>query len=170
MMCMEIAILLPEYIRRRLPATQEAAVRAHLSTCPICAAAYEDELAFGAMVHGTDAPAPPDLMTQVMTGVRAEPRQAAPFRVHALDFVFAIGAALAAGGLVLGLLSLWNISPIITDLFDPGAFLAGGVTVRTLTLAALWVIVGLSVSLPIAAMVYATMVRGRRAPVWWSRL
>ncbi len=170
MTCMEIVTLLPEYIRRRLPAAQEAAVRAHLSTCPVCATAYEDELAFGAMVHGTDAPAPPDLMAQVMSSVRAEPRQAAPFRVRALDFVFAIGAALAVGGLALGLLSLWKISPVITDLFDPGAFLAGGLTVRTITLAALWAIVGLAVTLSIAAMVYATMSRNHRAPVWWSRM
>lgn len=170
MTCMEIVTLLPEYVRRRLPAAQESAVRAHLSQCPACAAAYEDELAFGALVHGTDAPAPPHLAAQVMASVRAEPRQAAPFQVRALDFVFAIGAALAAGGLVIGLLSLWDISPIITILFDPGALLDDGLTVRTLTLAALWAIVGLAVSLPLAAMMYAIISRSRRIPVWWSRL
>lgn len=170
MICREIATLLPEYVRRRLPAAQENAVRAHLAQCPACAAAYEDELAFGALAHGTDAAAPPHLLARVMTSVRAEPRQAAPFRVRALDFVFAIGAALAAGGFVVGLLSLWDISPIITALFDPGALLDGGLTVRTIILAALWVVVGLAVSLPLAAMMYAVIARSRRLSMWWSRL
>lgn len=170
MTCTEMVALLPDYIRRRLPAAEEAAVRAHLSLCPACAAAYEDELAFGALVRGTDAPAPPALMAQVMAGVRAAPRQAAPFRVRALDFALAIGAALAVGGLVFGLLSLWEISPVLADLFDPGALLAGGLTVRTITLAALWAVVGLAVSLPIAAAMHAAIAHSRRAPVWWSRL
>jgi hypothetical protein len=71
--------------------------------------------------------------------------------------------------LVFGLLSLWSISPIITDRFDPGTLLADGLTVRTMILAALWAIVGLCVSLPIAATIHAVLTRGRRAPVWWSR-
>ncbi len=170
MTCTEIVTLLPEYIRRRLPAAEEAAVRAHLSACPICAAAYEDELAFGAMTRGADMPAPPVVMARVMAGVRAEPRQAAPFRVRALDFALAIGVALAAGGLVVGLLSLWQISPLFTDLFDPHALLDDGLTLGTITLAALWAIVDLAVILPVAAMVYAATVRSRRAPMWWSRL
>ncbi len=170
MTCRDTVTLLPDYVRRRLPAVQETAVRAHLSRCPACAAAYEEELAFGALVHGTDAPAPPQLLAQVMTSVRAEPRQAAPFRVHALDFVFAIGAALAAGSLVVGLLSLWGIRPILTALFDPGAFLAGGITVRIITLAALWAVAGLAVSLPLAVTMYAVIARSRRMAVWWSRL
>jgi len=170
MTCTEIVTLLPEYIRRRLPAAQEAAVRAHLSACSACAAAYEDELAFGAMTRGADMPAPPVVMARVMAGVDAEPRQAAAFRVRALDFVLAIGAALAAGGLVVGLLSLWQISPLFTDLFDPRALLDDGLTLGTITLAALWAIVGLAVILPIAAMVYAAIVRNRRAPMWWSNL
>ncbi len=170
MICTDVAALLPDYIRRRLPAMQEAAVRAHLSTCPACAATYEDELAFGGMARGTDIPAPAHLMTQVMTSVRAEPRQPAPFRVRALDFALAIGAALAMGGVVFGLLSLWQIGPFFADLFDPGTLLAGGLTIRTLILALLWAIVGLAVSLPIAAMTHAAVMRNRRAPVWWSRL
>ena len=170
MICIEIVSLLPEYIRRRLPATEEAAVRAHLSACPACAAAYEGELAFGAMARGADMPAPPVVMMRVMASVRAEPRQAAPFRVRALDFVLAIGAALAAGGLVVGLLSLWQISPLFSDLFNPRALLDDGLALGTITLAALWAIVGLAVIVPIAVMAYAAMVRSRRAPVWWSRL
>jgi len=169
MTCTEIVTLLPEYIRRRLPIEEEGAVRAHLSACPGCAAAYEDELAFGAMARGADLPAPPVVMARVMAGVHAEPRQAA-FRVRALDFVLAIGAALAAGGLVVGLLSLWQISPLFTDLFDPRALLDDGLTLGTITLAALWAIVGLAVILPFAALGYAAIVRSRRAPLWWSRL
>ncbi len=168
MTCSEIVALLPEYIRRRLLATEEAAVRAHLSACPACAAAYEDELAFGAIARGTDTPVPSMVLARVMAGVYAEPRQAA-FRVRALDFVLAIGAALAAGGLVIGLLSLWQIRPLVTDLFDPRALLDDGRTLGTITVAALWVVVGLAVSLPIAAMVYAAILRSRRAPLWWSR-
>jgi len=170
MTCATVAALLPDYIRRRLPAAQDAAVRAHLAACPVCAAAYEDELAFGAMVHGTDTMAPVHLMAQVMAGVRAEPRQPAPFRVRALDFALALGAALAMGGLVFGLLALWQIGPLLADLFDPGALLADGLTLRTLTLAALWTIVGLAVSLPIAAVTHTAVMRSRRTPIWWSRL
>jgi len=168
--CTDLATLLSEYIRRRLPATEEAAGRAHLSACPACAAAYEDELAFGAMARGADMPVPPVLMARVMASVRAEPRQAMPFRVYAFDFVLAIGAALAAGGLVIGVLSLWQISPLFMDLFDPRALLDDGFTVHTITLASLWVVVGLAVSLPISAIVYAAIVRSRRATMWWSRL
>ncbi len=165
MTCTAVAALLPDYIRRRLPAAQDVAVRAHLSICAVCAAAYEDELAFGAMVHGTDTMAPAHLMARVMDGVRAEPRQPAPFRVRALDFALAIGGAVAMSGLVFGLLSLWQIGPLLTDVFNPGALLADGLTIRTLTLAALWATVGLAISLPIAAIAHAAVMRSRRAPV-----
>jgi anti-sigma factor RsiW len=170
MMCAEIAPLLPEYVRRRLPPAQEATVRAHLSACPACAAAYEEELAFTAMVRGTDTPAPALLMPSVMASVRAEPRQMPRFGVRPLDFVLAIGAASALGGLVLGLLSLWAISPIFADMFDLRALLAGGVTDRTITLVALWAVVGLTISLTATAGVHAAMSRNRNATVWWSRL
>ena len=170
MTCTDVAVLLPDYFRRRLPAARDTAVRAHLSTCPVCATAYEDELAFGAMARGADMPAPAHLMAQVLANVRAEPRQPAPFRVRALDFALAIGAALALSGLVFGLLSLWQIGPLLADFFDPGALLADGLTLRAITLATLWAIVGLAISLPIAAMMYAAMMRSRRAPVWWNRL
>jgi len=162
--CAEIVALLPEYIRRRLPGDQEAAVRAHLSDCPVCAAAYEDELAFGAMARGTDLPAPAHLMARVMAGVRAEPRQAPVFRVRPFDFVLAIAAAAVLYGLVVGLLALRAISPVITDVLDPSALLADGLTVRTLTLAALWAIVGLTVSIPIAATMHA-VIRNRRPTI-----
>lgn len=170
MNCAEITALLPEYIRRRLPAEQMTAVRAHLSDCPACAAAYEEELAFGALVHGTDLPAPAHLMAQVMAGVRAEPRQAPAFRVRVLDFVLAIGAGAALAGLVLGLLGLRAITPILTTLFDPRALLADGLTARTLTLASLWAIVGLAISIPIAAMMHTAIARSRGTPLWWTRL
>ncbi len=170
MTCIEIVPLLPEYIRRRLPTAEEADVRTHLSACPACAAAYEDELAFGAIARGADMPAPPVVMARVMADVYAEPRQAMPFRVRALDFVLAIGAALAAGGLVVGLLSLWQISPLFTDLFDPRALLDDGLTLGTITIAALWATVGLAVSLSVAVMIYAAIMRSRRATLWWSGL
>ena len=161
MNCTEITPLLPEYIRRRLPTAQEAAVRAHLSACAACAAAYEDELAFGSLVRGTDMPAPTQLMAQVMAGVRAEPRQVPTFRVRPLDFVFAIAAAFVLYGLGFGLLALRAISPVIIDIFDPHAFLADGLTVRALTLGALWASGGLAISIPIAAAMHA-VIRSRR--------
>ena len=164
MNCTEITPLLPEYIRRRLPAAQEAAVRAHLSACPACAAAYEDELAFGSLVRGTDMPAPAHLMAQVMAGVRAEPRQAPTFRIRPLDFVLAIAAAAMLYGLGVGLLALRAISPVITGLFDPSALLADGLTVRALTLGALWAVVGLAISIPIAAAMHAVL-RNRRPTI-----
>lgn len=164
MNCTSIVALLPEYIRRRLPTEHEAAVRAHLSTCPVCAAAYEEELAFGSMAHGTDAPVPAHLMAQVMAGVRAEPRQVAAFRVRPLDFVLAIAAAVVLYGLGFGLLALRAVSPLITDFFDPRTFLADGLTLRTLTFAALWAIVGLAVSIPIAAGMHAIL-RDRRPTI-----
>ncbi len=164
MNCIEITPLLPDYIRRRLPAAQEAVVRAHLSICPMCAAAYEDELAFGALAHGSDLPAPAHLMALVMAGVRAEPRQAPAFRVRPLDFVLAIAAAVVLYGLGFGLLALRAISPVISGFIDPRALLADGLTVRTLTLAALWAIVGLAVSIPIAAAMHA-LLRTRRPTI-----
>jgi hypothetical protein len=164
MNCTEITPLLPEYIRRRLPAAQEAAVRAHLSACPACAAAYEEELAFGSLVRGTDMPAPAHLMAQVMAGVRAEPRQAPTFRIRPLDFVLAIAAAAMLYGLGVGLLALRAISPVITGIFDPSALLADGLTVRTLTLGALWAIVGLAISIPIAAAMHLAL-RNRRPTI-----
>lgn len=159
--CAAIVELLPEYIRRRLPGDQEAAVRAHLSACPACAAAYEGELAFGALARGTDSPAPAHLMARVMAEVRAEPRQMPTFRVRPLDFALAIAAAGVLYALAIGLLSLRAVSPVIATFFDPRALLADGLTLRTLTLAALWAIVGLAVSIPIAAMTHA-VIRGRR--------
>jgi hypothetical protein len=157
MNCTEITPLLPEYIRRRLPAAQEAIVRAHLSICPTCAAAYEEELIFGALAHGTDLPTPTYLMAQVMAGVRAEPRQMPKFRVSPLDFMLTIAAAVVLYGLGFGLLSLRAISPVVTGLFDPRALLADGLTVRALTLGALWAVVGLAVSIPIAAAMHAVI-------------
>lgn len=161
MTCAAIVVLLPEYIRRRLPAEEEAAVRAHLSACPACAAAYEEELAFAALARGTDLPAPGHLMARVMAGVRAEPRQLPAFRVRPLDFILAIAAAGALFGLGVGLLALRAISPLITGFFDPRDLLADGLTLRTLTLAALWGVVVLAVSIPIAATMLAVL-RARR--------
>jgi F0F1-type ATP synthase membrane subunit c/vacuolar-type H+-ATPase subunit K len=164
MNCAEITPLLPEYIRRRLPSAQEVVVRAHLSACPACAAAYEDELAFGALTHGSDMPAPAHLMAQVMAGVRAEPRQMPKFRVRPLDFVLTIAAAVVLYGLGFGLLALRAISPVITGFFDPSTLLADGLTVRALTLAGLWAVVGLAVSIPIAATMHA-VIRNRRPTI-----
>lgn len=119
MNCADTTALLPEYIRRRLPAAQEATVRAHLAACLACAAAYEEELAFGSLAHATDSTTPPLLMARVMAGVRAEPRQMPAFRVRPLNFTvvfaFAFALAFALGGLTVAALSLWSISPLIAD-------------------------------------------------------
>jgi anti-sigma factor RsiW len=164
MTCVAAVALLPEYVRRRLPGDEAAAVRAHLSACPACAAAYEEELAFAALARGTDLPAPAHLMAQVMAGVRAEPRQLPTFRVRALDFVFAIAGAVALFGLGVGLLALRAISPLFTNFFDPRALLADGLTLRALTLAALLGVVGLALGIPIAATMHAVL-RNRRLAI-----
>ncbi len=166
MQCAEIIALLPEYVRRRLPADQTATVRAHLSDCAECATAYEDELSFSTALRGTDMPAPAFLMTQVMANVRAEPRQVQTFRVRALDFVFAIAAAFTLGGLTLAVLSLRAISPVFANLFDPHTLLPDGLTSRTLTLAVLGAIVLLAVCIPIAAMMHSLIVRSRSTSLW----
>ncbi len=163
MNCPEITALLPEYIRRRLPATEMAAVRAHLSACPACAAAYEDELAFDTLLRGTDETAPPQMLARVMAEVRAESRQLPAFRLRPLDLLLAVAIVAIVGGLGIGALSLWEISPILTNSLDLRALFGGDQTAATLVLAALWGLVGLVISLPIAAVVHAALDGTRRA-------
>ena len=161
MTCLEIIALLPDYVRRRLPPDEAATVRAHLSACTACAAAYEEELAFGALLRGTDQAAPPEVLGWVMASVRAEPRPVPPFRLRLLDLALALGLMVVVAGFVIGLLSLWAISPVVTASIDPGA-LFGGWSVSTIAIAALWALVGLAVSIPIAAVMHAALGKGRR--------
>lgn len=165
MNCTEIVVLLPEYVRRRLLPDQEATVRAHLSACDACAAAYEDELAFGSLAHATDAPVPPQMLAQVMASVRAEPRQAPAFRLRPLDVVVAVAIATALAGVAFGLLSLQRISSVLTSMFDPAALL-NDPTTRTIAFAILWGAIALVCSLPLAAGVYVAYTRSRRPSVW----
>lgn len=162
MNCADITALLPEYIRRRLPAAQGATVRAHLAACPACAAAYEEELAFGSLAQATDSPTPPFLMARVMADVRAEPRQMPAFRVCPLDFAVAFALALALGGLTVAALSLWSISPLITDALAPDAWFTG-VTAQTLALASLWAAIVIGCSIPIAVATRAAHIRSRQS-------
>ncbi len=162
MNCANTTALLPEYIRRRLPAAQEATVRAHLAACLACAAAYEEELAFGSLAHATDSPTPPLLMARVMAGVRAEPRQMPTFRVRPLNFTVVFALAFALGGLTVAALSLWSISPLIADALAPDAWFTG-VTAQTLSLAGLWAVIVLACSIPIAVATRAAHIRSRQS-------
>ncbi len=163
MNCSAIVPLLPEYIRRRLPTAEMAAVRAHLSACPACAAAYEDELVFGALMHGTDEAAPPHMLARVMADVRAEPQQMPAFRLRPLDLLLAVAIVAIVGGFGIGAFSLWAISPILTTMLDLRALFGGDETAATLVLAALWGLVGLAISVPVAAVVHAALDGTRRA-------
>jgi anti-sigma factor RsiW len=160
MNCIQIAELLPEYLRRRLPAEEEAAVRAHLSACPECAEVYETELAFAQMLRGTDAPAPALLLPQIMASVRVQPQHRPAFRLRPLDVVFALAAAFALYGMFIGVSALRAIFPFVVDTVDPKA-LFSGTTGMVLLLTAICSVIGLAISLPVAAAVHTATTRAR---------
>ena len=152
MNCSTMIDLLPEYIRRRLSVEESAAVRAHLATCPTCAEVYEEELAFEHMIHGVDAPAPPQLLPQIMASVRTQPQHRPSFRVRTLDIVFALAAAFALYGMFIGVNALQAIFPLIADTLNLGALLSGS-TGLILLLTVVSGLIGLMVSLAVAAIV-----------------
>ncbi len=160
MTCTEIADLLPEYIRRRLPAEEAAAVRAHLSACPACAEAYEAELAFTQALRGTDAPPPAHLLPQIMASVRVQPQHKPTLRPQFLDLVAALVAGVALYGMIIGVRALWYVVPLVVDALDFRALLSGSMGV-VLVLAAVFGFVGLAISLTVAALVQTTTGRMR---------
>jgi anti-sigma factor RsiW len=160
MNCSTMIDLLPEYIRRRLSAEESAAVRAHLATCPACAEAYEEELAFEHTIHGVDAPAPPQLLPQIMASVRTQPQHRPSFRVRTLDIVFALAAAFALYGMFIGVNAFRAIFPLIADTLNLGALLSGS-TGLILLLTVISGIIGLAISLAVAAIVQSAANRTR---------
>jgi anti-sigma factor RsiW len=160
MNCIEIVDLLPEYIRRRLPAEEVAAVRAHLSACPACAEAYEAELAFTQTLRGTDASAPMHLLPEIMASVRTQPQHKPTFRLRPLDIVFALAAACGLYGMVIGVRALQFVAPFVVDTLDPRTLFGDGLS-TTLLLAAIFGAIGLAISIPVAAIVHRAMSRPR---------
>lgn len=160
MNCNEMMDVLPEYIRRRLPAEEAAIVRVHLSTCPACAAAYDAELAFEHALRGTDAPAPTDLLPQIMASVRTQPQHRPTFQLRPLDIVFAVAAAFALYGMFIAGRALWVVVPFVVDTLDLRSIF-GGTLGTTLILAAIFSVIGLAISIPVAAMVQNATNRSR---------
>ncbi len=158
--CAHIADLLPEYIRRQLPAADEAVARAHLAACAACAAAYEGELAFAQMLHGTDTAAPPLLLPQIMASVRAEPQVAHAFRLRPLDLVVAFACAIALAGMLLAVGALRSILPIIGNALDLRALFDGSVG-SLLLLTAIFGGIGVTISLGVGAAVHTATNRVR---------
>lgn len=148
--CTTLIDLLPEYIRRRLPAASQAAARAHLAACAACAAAYEEELALAQMLHGTDAAAPPSLLPQIMASVRAEPQIAPTFRLRPLDVAIALACAVALAGMLLAIAALQAILPDVGGALDPRALLDNS-TWSILLLTALSGGLGMALSLGVGA-------------------
>jgi anti-sigma factor RsiW len=152
MNCIEIADLLPEYIRRRLPAEEAAIVRAHLSTCAACAAAYEAELAFQHALGGLDAAPPAQLLPQIMASVRVQPQHKPAFHLRPLDLVYALAAAFALYGLFIAGQALWFVFPFVADALNLRALFDDALR-TALILAAIFSVVGLAISIPVAALV-----------------
>jgi predicted anti-sigma-YlaC factor YlaD len=160
MNCTDIADLLPDYLRRRLPAAEEQAIRGHLATCPACAAAYEEELAFEHMLHGTDAPTPAYLLPQIMASVRVQPQHKPAFRLRPLDIVFALAAACALYGMFVAANALGAIVPFIIDTLDLRSFFSGA-TGLILLLTVACTVIGVGVSVAVAAVMNGTVSRSR---------
>lgn len=158
--CATIVDLLPEYIRRRLPAAEEVVVRAHIATCAACAAAYEGELAFAQMFHGTDAVAPPQMLPQIMASVRAEPQIAPAFRLRPLDIVVAFACAIALAGMLLAVGALRSILPVIGGALDLRPLFDGSAG-SLLLLTVVFGGIGVGVSLGVGAAVHAAAIRVR---------
>jgi anti-sigma factor RsiW len=163
MNCTEISDLLPEYIRRRLPADEVAAVRGHLSACPACAEAYEAELAFTQTIRGMDAPAPMHLLPQIMASVRVQPQHKPAFRLRPLDVVVALAAAFALYGMFIGVRALQYVTPFIVDTLNLRALFGNGLS-TTLVLAAIFGAIGLAISIPVAAFVHRATTSQPRTP------
>src|SRR5262249_48091814 len=144
MNCNEMMDLLPEYIRRRLPEEESAAVRAHLATCPACAEEYDAELAFEHALRGSDAPAPAHLLPQIMASVRTQPQHTPAFRLRLLDVVFALAAAFAVYGLFIAARALWFVVPFVVETLDPRSFLSSTLGMM-LVLTVIFSMIGLAI-------------------------
>lgn len=158
--CAAITDLVPEYIRRRLPAAGAAAARAHLATCATCAAAYEEELAFARMLHGTDAATPPQMLPQIMASVRAAPQIVPASRLRPLDVAVAFACAIALSGMIVAVGALQAILPVIGSALDLRA-LFGGSAGSLLLLTVVFSGIGLAIILGVGAAVHTATNRAR---------
>lgn len=153
----DIRALLPDYLRRRLPPETYAAVRAHLSDCPDCAAAFEEERDFSALIGGTDAAPPAALFTGVMARVADEPRLPA-FRPRLRDALLALAGTAAVIGMLFGAASLLAVLPPLAALTVGGLGLSGDWLAPGASLL-LWVVPGLLVAAIVSLALHRTLVR-----------
>ena len=155
--CDETRALLPDYLRRRLPPGTLTAVRAHLAACRECAAAFEAERDFSALIGGTDTAPPPALLLGVMTQIRQEPRPVA-FRLSPRDALLALAGTAAIFGMTFGVLSLLAVLPPLATLTAGGLGLeSGGVALVASLLA--WVVPGLIVAALVGVALHGTLTR-----------
>jgi hypothetical protein len=102
-------------------------------------------------------------LPQIMASVRVQPQHRPAFRLRPLDVVFALAAAFALYGMFIGATALRAIFPFVVDTIDPEA-LFSGTTGMILLLTGGCAIVGLAISLPVAAAVH-TMTSRERDPL-----
>ena len=159
--CEDTRALLPDYLRRRLPSDALAVVRAHLAGCTDCAAAFEAERDFSALIAGTDTAPPPALMRGVLTQIRQAPRPVA-FRPSPRDALLALAGTAALFGMVFGVLSLVAVLPPLAALTANSLGLdLSGVSLVASLLA--WVVPGLFVAALIGVALHGTLARGETA-------
>lgn len=154
-LCDETRALLPDYLRRRLPPVTLAAVRAHLVACAECAAAFEAERDFSALIGGTDTAPPPALMLSVMAKIRQEPRPVA-FRLSGRDALLALAGTAAIFGMFFGLLSLAAVLPPLAALTAGGLGLPDTWLALAVSLL-VWVVPGLVVAALVGATLYGAL-------------
>jgi ferric-dicitrate binding protein FerR (iron transport regulator) len=94
--CETIAGLLFELRDGSLDAATEAAVRAHLTRCAACRAAFDFDSRLANRLRADNAPSPSDLATRVRGRLRRQRR------------IAAIAYATAAAVLVAGVLGIWR--------------------------------------------------------------
>lgn len=161
--CVDVSPLLPDYLRRRLPAERHTAVREHLAACVACATAFDAERDFSALIGGTDAAPPPALFTHVMAQVRDEPRLPA-FRVRPHDVLLALGGTAAALGMLFGVMSLLVVLPPVTTLTANGLSLPdGGEWLTSVAPLLTWLVSGLIVVAVVSFAVHASFAGSERA-------
>lgn len=160
-MCDATRALLPDYLRRRLPPDTLETVRAHLVACSGCAAAFETERDFSALIGGTDATPPAALMRGVMAQIEQEPRPAT-FRLSPRDALLALAGTAAIFGMVFGVLSLLAVLPPLTVLAAGGLGLDGDGVALVASLLA-WIVPGLVVAALVGVALNGTLAGRNRA-------
>jgi anti-sigma factor RsiW len=154
MACGEVRTRIDEYVRRRLPERDAAALRGHLAVCAGCAAAYEAEIALATALRSQAEPVPPRVLSGVMAAVRTQPRARPAFGVRPADVVLAAGLALAVAGVLLGTLWLQALFlPLGETFLDAGARLYSERIATEVARTLAWTAIGGAISLGLATVV-----------------